>query len=262
MSRIDPTVSNEAVIPVIEAPELFAEHPEAQFATGIIAVGNTVIPGAEEVFRGYGLLRAKVYADQTRMIDAGHVKDDGTETDEDDARSIHFAVVEHTGQLGDTDRKQRVVGALRLIIKDELHPEPLPVEGFFPEAFTDEAATIPSTEASRYICRHEDPKIQERLSRPLFTGAVSYIAVHGLRETYGVVEPPVQARLSRDMDLEVIADPKFVEEYDDNNLAFRVDIGKLAQDLGLTPDVLEAMRAQEGTFSYPRVSTRSTADAA
>lgn len=262
MSKVDPAVLNEAVIPVIEAPELFAEHPEARFATGIIAVGNAVIPGSEEIFRGYGTLRAEVYAKQTRMIGAEHVRPDGTEADEDDARSVHFAVVEQTGQSGDVDRKQRVVGALRLIIKDEFHPEPLPVESFFPEAFADRPAATPSTEASRYICRHEDPEVQKRLSRPLFTGAVSYIAAHGLAETYGVVEPPVEARLARDMTLERVADPKYVKEYDDYNLAFRVDIRQLAHDLGLTPDVLEQMRLREGIFSYPRIVVKPTADAA
>lgn len=264
MSRIDHSISNEAVIPVIQTPEIFDEHPEAQFAAGIIAIGSEVVPGCEEVFHGYGQLRAEVYARQTRMIDPELVREDGTETDEDDARSIHFAVVENTGQPGDKERTQRVVGALRLIIKDEINPAPLPVEEFFPEAFEQEPAAMPSTEASRYICRHEDPRVQNWLSGPLFYGAVSYIVAHGLGETYGVVEPPVEARLKRfGMDLERVADPKWVEEYKDDNLAFRVDVAKLAEAFGLTTEQLAEMREAEGTFSFPAPPpVKTTVDAA
>jgi len=251
VSKIDLGVRNQDVIPEILAPELFADNPDAQFAVGIIALGSEVLPGATEVYRGYGLLRARVYADQTHMIDPSQVKADGTETDEDDARSVHFAIVENATDA-ELQRVQRVVGSLRLILKDDKNPQALPVEEFFAEQFTRNPAPVPSTEASRFICRHEDIRTQNWLKWPLFQGAVAYIMAHGIGETYGVVEPPVEASLQKSgLKITRVADPVYIEEYAAKNLAFEVDTRDLARTLNLSPSDLESMRKAEGRFTFP-----------
>jgi len=252
MSSIDLKVRNSDVIPEIDVPAVFAGNAEASFAVGIIAVGADIVPGAEEIYRGYGILRAKVYAEQTRMIDPTLVHEDGTETDDDDKRSIHFAVVENIGLPTDEQRIQRVVGSLRLILKDKENPAPLPIEEFYPDVFADSPAELPSTEASRFICRHEDPRIQKWLKWPLFEGAVSYILAHGLERTFGVVEEPVEASLKKSgLVVTRIAEPRYVEEYGAANLGFEVDTSRLAQTMGLTAQDLRQMQAAEGKLTYP-----------
>lgn len=244
MSKLAAGVPNEAVIPSIETG-LFDDNPSARFAVGMLAVGNDVMAGCPEEFTGYLRLRANVYADQTNMIPKNHVSEDGTERDEDDARSVHFAVIENAG------RSQRVVGTMRLIVKANEDGTPLPIEEYFPEAFQTPAPDS-STEVSRYICRHEDPKLQDGLKWPLFSGALAHIIGHDLGPTYAVVEDFLEKDLQNNrVPIKRLAEPKFLEEYNYDNLAIVIATDVLARRIqARNPGLIETMREAEGKFTY------------
>jgi N-acyl-L-homoserine lactone synthetase len=244
MSHLDTLVTNEQVIPVIES-ELFAHRPDARFAIGVVAVGDEIIPGLEAEAQAYYRLRAGVYAYQTNMIDHGLVDENGTEHDHDDQRSLHFTVVENLGQA------QRIVAAMRLI-KKQGNNLPLPIEDFFPEVFTDNPAPENSLEVSRYICRHEDKRIQNNLKWPLYSLALSDIIKNDHAPTYAVVEEFLKNDfIKHGVPFTPIAEPKFVEEYNDENLGMTIDTAQLSKHVEkLQPGLLSAMMAAEGDFVY------------
>lgn len=243
MSSINLDIPNSMVIPTLES-NVFADHPESNFAVGIIAVGNNVVDGLDEELKAYLRLRANVYADQTRMISKDLVAEDGTERDADDARSVHFAVFENGEQT-------RVVGAMRLIVKNHEDSSNLPIEDFFPEAFA-EPAPIGSTEVSRYICRHETRATERQLKTLLYSRVVPYIMSHELGPTYAVVEPVLERALPMGgVILRRIAEPVFVPEYNDDNLGIQIYTDEMAASMGVAePQVLAKMRQDEHKLHY------------
>ncbi len=237
MSNINRAVTNDLVIPSFET-DLFAYHQDAQFAFGKIAVGNVVVPGLEDVYDNYLRLRGAVYSWQTNMISSDLVREDGSETDDDDARSVHIGIIEN---LRDT---QRVVGSIRIIEKTPQFNAPLPIEDFFGDVFEDpemmhgvDVSKSSPVEISRYICRHENTRVQNSLKWPLFKTVVSHIMDTGANPTFAVVEEFLEKDLQRNgVVINRIADPKFVPEYNDANLAVTIDVPDLAQKLGITPN--------------------------
>lgn len=251
MSNFDPSnppITNSEVIPEIES-QLFSDCPGSHLAAGIIAVGNTVMPGLDGVFEGYSLLRGNVYAKQKKYMPIDLLNEDGTETDPDDARSVHFAVVENALMSA------RVVGAMRLIIKSCEDSRALPIEAHYPEAFVNGPAPLYSTEISRLISRHEDAKVQRGSKWLLFTAGVSYVTGHELGPVYGAVE----ASLARGLRIEGVpatqlGAPKFVEEFNATKQPIRVDVHGLTQKIeGDQPNLLDAMRTHQGDFVYSGV---------
>jgi len=260
MSRIDTTVTNEAVIPVIEA-QIFNASPEHQFAIGMLATGYELVDDRGGIFTGYLRLRANVYASQTNMIPGNEVRPDGTEKDADDSRSTHWAILERAREQEQELGFQglaRVVASIRTIEKTATDQRPLPIEVFFPEAFT---APLPlgAVEVSRYICRHENPIIQSRLSAPLFSAVVGHIQSKGFSPTFGVVEEKVEQRLERyGVPMQRIALPKFVPEYAADNLGFSVDIQAMAEFMGLdNPEALAKIRSEQRKWSYFNIEAPS-----
>jgi len=243
VSEIDLSVKHEQVIPTITT-EVFHASGGESFAVGMLAVGSEILPGLDEEYLGYLRLRANVYARQTRMIPLEAVKEDGTETDEDDARSIHWAVFERAEPGPSGLSQARVVGAIRAIIKNEERSEPLPIEDFFREEL-DLNLGIGAVEVSRYIARHEDKRVQNVLNDPLFRSVVSYVTVHELGPTYGVVEEDVEKKL-KDLHVPIarIADPKYVREYSADNLGIEVYIDKMASFWGMDSDSAKKKLAQ------------------
>lgn len=253
MSKIDLTISNEMVIPHIESM-WFQGHEDSTFAIGMIAVGDQILPGRESEFDGYLKLRANVYAYQTQMIPTDLVRHDGTEIDEDDARSTHWALLEHQGQ-----DSARVVGSIRTIEKRGANATPLPIEDFFPEVYKDNPLPAGSVEVSRYIARHEDLRTQALLSEPLFAKVVSHVTAYGLGPTFGVVEPKVERHLGGRLQVPLsrVADPKYVPEYAADNLGIFVDIPKMASHMGLdTNSSINRIRATEQNIDYFNLSRR------
>lgn len=239
-------ITNQEVIPEINS-DLFQGHETSRFAVGIVAVGDRPLPGRENEYDGYGLLRGNVYAFQKHYMPIADLNPDGTETDKDDIRSIHFAVVENALH------SPRVVGAMRLIIKSRENNWTLPIEDHYPEAFTSADVPILSTEVSRWICRHEDTKIQRDLKWPLFTAGVMTITENNLGPVYGAVEES----LARGLDIagvpvtRLTEAAKYVPEFNAEKLPIRVDINTLAQRLeDDRPELTQAIRKASAEFVY------------
>lgn len=258
MSKIDLAISNEMVIPQIESG-WFQGHEESAFAIGMIAVGDQILPGRESEFEGYLKLRANVYAYQTQMIPTELVRHDGTEIDEDDARSTHWALLENM-----PNDSARVVGSIRTIEKRGANAAPLPIEDFFPEIYTKDPLPQGSVEVSRYIARHEDLRTQALLSEPLFAKVVSHVTAYGLGPTFGVVEPKVERHLGGKLNVPItrVADPKYVPEYAADNLGIFVDIPLMASRFGLDSNSsINKIRATEQNIDYFNLSRRITSAA-
>lgn len=244
MSNINTSITNAEVIPRIES-DAFVGHEDMAFAMGILAIGDQVVDGREEEFRGYLRLRANVYADQTAMISKELVRPDGTEMDEDDSRSVHFGVIENTPE------GQRLVGAMRIIAKTAEDDRPLPIESFFNDEFAGNPLPVGALEASRYICRHEDARTQNKLKWPMFTGILNYMMTHELGPMYGVVEEKVERALQvSGVPITRIADPKYVPEYAADNLGIYVDTRALSARMGITPESAAEQRAHELEYTY------------
>jgi N-acyl-L-homoserine lactone synthetase len=243
MSKIDSSITNHDVIQCLDT-EVFIGKETARFAVGMIAIGDEIIAGREKEYAAYLRLRAGVYVGQTNMLSAVDLDENGTDRDANDARSVHFAVIENGIS------SPRVVASMRLIIKSKEESGPLPIEEFFPEAF-DEPAPLMSNEVSRYICRHEDQTTQNELKWPLYTAALTYIIGHQLTPTYGVVEEPLEKSLENNkVPVSRIADPKYLEEYAALNLGLKIDTDRLAQQMGLTIKAIESIKHNEGNYIY------------
>lgn len=245
MSNVDPSITNSMVIPSIET-DLFRGHEDVRFGIGLLAVGSVALPGRESALDGYHILRGGVYARQTRMISTDLLNRDGSEYDRDDSRSAHFGVIENSID------GQRVVGAMRLIIKAPRDPRELPIEQFFPEAFDpSEPAPLLSIEVSRYIARHEVRAIERLLTNPMLTASLAHVISHDLGPTYAVVESLTRRRLiGQGIPVRDIAPQKFVKEYADKNLAIHIDTEQLAITMGLNGQSKDSLRAFGDNFSY------------
>lgn len=238
-------IPNHQVIPEIES-DLFVNHEESRFAVGVVAMGSSVTPGLEREHFGYGRLRANVYAYQKNYMPVNDLNPNGTETDPDDERSIHFALIENA------IRGQRVVGAMRLIIKSREQSGLLPVEIHYPEAFNGMVAPIHSTEVSRLIGRHEDSSVKESLKWPLFIAGVNTVLENQLGPVFGAVEPELEeSLLGSGVPVYKLAEAKYIPEFNSTKLPLRVEINELAQRIeGDRPDLMNAMRQADVTFAY------------
>jgi len=245
MTAVEERITNETVIPEV-ASALFSGNEDKQFAIGIVAVGNDIAPGLENEFKGYTLLRGNVYAKQKHFMPLAELNDDGTETDSDDARSVHFAVIENAMTSA------RVVGAMRLIVKSHEDDSPLPIEEHYPEAFIDRPAPILSTEASRLISRYENSRMQRNLKWLLFTAGVSYIKSHDLGPVYGAVETSLARGLRVEgMPVTSLSEPKFVEEFNATKMAISIDMAGLTQKIeDDRPELFSAMQSRRNDFVY------------
>ena len=238
MSETKRLTTNE-VIPFTNS-DLFDLHPESKFAVGILAVGTSVYYPDENL--AYHRLRANVYASQLRIIPEDRIEFDGGEYDADDARSAHFGVIENLGLT------QRLVASMRIIIRGDT---PLPVEEFFDEVFSGQ--TNPrSVEVSRYICRHEDSKTQDRLHWPLFSKALAFTMANDLSPAYAVIEEFLERKLrSRDIPFESLGSPKFVPEYITDNLPIVIDTEALGKKIeSIMPGTVQSMQDEQQSFSY------------
>jgi N-acyl-L-homoserine lactone synthetase len=253
MSPRNLDISNQEVIPEVQS-DLFVSHEESRFAVGIVAIGNDITPGLENEYQGYTLLRGNVYGKQQNFMPLDELNPDGTETDPDDARSVHFAIIENAVS------NPRVVGSMRLIIKSKEHNNALPIEEHYPESFEDGHSPLGSTEASRLIGRHEDLNLQRGLKWILFTAGVSYILDHDLGPVYGAVERSLARGLRMEgMPVTELAEPKFVEEFNSVKLPIRIDITGLARKMETDqPGVLKDMQELTNNFVYSGVAPLST----
>jgi N-acyl-L-homoserine lactone synthetase len=184
------------------------ENNNMHYSVGILAEGNCVSNGCEEAYLDYLRLRARVYGIQNDFISKELILKDGTERDEDDCRSVHFAVLE------ENDEGSRVVAALRLILKNDITAKSLPIEKYFPKAFSNMPVPLNNVELSRYICNHENKATQFALTLPLFSSAAYYGNKHNISLTYAVIEPFLERILRlRGFPVKRLAEQEFLSQY-------------------------------------------------
>ncbi len=250
MSRIDRTVSNHDVIPVV-ASDLFVENSTARLAGGMLAVNGFAIPGLDAEYAAHFHLRRKVYVDQTGQLAASELQDDGTDRDADDARSITFAIFENH------ESGVRVVGVSRLILRGD--GGPLPVEEFCPDAFAPGDLDVGCVEVSRVIARHESAALQDLVQWHLFALMLAYIANHELGRTFAIIEPWLERHLQGTIAIERIGEERYIEHYLDYNVPIEIDIPASAARVDMrNGGCIDRYRAAEPAMTYTgRVLKRS-----
>ncbi|MCS5735542.1 hypothetical protein [Herbiconiux daphne] len=246
MSRIDRSVTNAAVIPIIAGSSAFIAEPEARLATGIIAVNGVALPGFEDVYRQHFEFRRRVYVDQTGQLDPSDLSDDGTDRDADDARSVTFAVLENAPE------GVRIVGVARTIIKGaDGGAQPLPVEEFCPELFAEDPLDLGSVEVSRVIARHERVAMQELVQWHLFALMSAYFPGHDVGRTFAIIEPWLERLLAGVLAISRIGEPRYIEHYLDYNLPVEFDLaGSAARINERNATILATLEAADGRLEY------------
>lgn len=215
MSRIDRSISNHDVIPVIDS-NVFEEDPGARLACGMIAINGVPLPGFETEYAAHFQLRKKVYVDQTGQLAADDLQADGTDRDADDARSITFAVFENR------EGGARVIGVARLIVRGIARP--LPVEEFCPEVFASGELDTHCVEVSRVIARHESAALQGLVQTHLFAQMLAYLSDHRLGRTFAILEPWLERHVKGVLVIARIGEVRYVEHYLDENVPIEVDV--------------------------------------
>ena len=189
--------------------EIFANHADSAFWVGKVAMGSTVIKPV--YYDGLSRLRAKVYVDEMHFLTTEHLDTFGRESDQDDARSAHFAVIEN-GSI-DNHETARVVGSARMILK-ETQDKPLPIEIYFPEVFENNPLDNGSLEISRFIARHEDRQMQHTIALALMRTMAHYSEGLNAESAYCIIEDPLlKLLMSVGIPTEVLGDSKDIEEY-------------------------------------------------
>ncbi|NUT96668.1 MAG: hypothetical protein HOY78_32060 [Saccharothrix sp.] len=214
-------MTNTLTSPPEVETDLFDGHPDARYYVGVLALpGWTVRPREHEAALR---LRADVYIDEQGFLpdDARHA--DGGERDADDTRSAHFGLVERTGP-----GTGRVIATVRLILR-ERPGDTLPVERHFPEVFGDAPAATRSCEASRFISRHEDKRVQRTAFLVLLHAVAAWAGRHHYRRGYALVEEWL-ARHCRVLDVphDRLSATKHIPDYATPNLVIALDPTALA----------------------------------
>jgi hypothetical protein len=246
VSRIDRTISNAAVIPLIDGSPAFVVEPEARLASGVIAVNGVALPGFEEAYRQHFEFRRLVYVEQTGQLDPSDLSDDGLDRDEDDSRSVTFAIFENAPE------GVRIVGVARAIIKGAVGVDrPLPVEDFCPELFAEHPLPAGSAEVSRVIARHERVAMQELIQWHLFAIISSYFTTHGLGRAFAIIEPWLERHLAGMLSIWSIGEPRYIEHYLDYNLPVEFDQpGSAARITERNATILGQLAAADGELQY------------
>lgn len=213
---------SEVIVPV--QTDAF-DGNESRFA--VTSLGYGLNDRHDDMFNAYLKLRANVYVDQTGSLSPDARNFDGTETDEDDERSHHFAVVQNL--VGRT----ALVACIRLIHKSEKYVEPLPIEKFYPEHFSAEPAALDSLEVSRFIVRSPESSAQTSIRGKLLTAALSHILVHDLGPTYAVVEQKTNVNLNRTgIATKAFTEATYNETYNEHDMGVEIDTAQTALNFG------------------------------
>ena len=202
-------------------------HDSARLAVGVLAVGSAVIPGLENEYRAYSLLRGQVYL-REQFTTEDKLNPDGSESDSDDRRSVHIGLIENDRR----HNRQRMIGAMRLIVKQSAEDDPLPIEHHFPVPFDDAPAPPLSAEVSRLICEHEDVAVQSRFKWPLFTAGLAYTSANTLGPIYGVVTERLRRLLCRvGVPVTALAEQQYLSEMNSTKLPVIVDTAGLQESI-------------------------------
>ena len=184
-----------------------------RYYLGVTAVNDSFV--RQNLYKAAGRLRAQVYIDEMGFLPHSERQADGTETDPDDARSIHLAVSETLP--GESD--ERVIGVTRLIQKRD-ETDTLPVE----QLFNITSAPVGSLEVSRFIARASDRKLQGRVSLALMRTAALLGVESKAPKMYAVVEEPLFRYFQHiGLPFEPISELEWLDEYHSKNLAVQID---------------------------------------
>ncbi len=252
MSVFDKFIPNEQAVPVFET-DVFADEPTKRFALTVLGKGIVPAPGNEDVFDAYLRLRANVYIDQTGMLEEGYRRADDTEMDADDERSLHIAILENRSTVSETTRhylsKTAVIASMRVIEKEDDNNDLLPIEDFFKDELGGEVSPAGGVEISRYIIRHENKREAALMRGLMHATALAYIVQNDLGPTLAIVEPELEATLSRQgVPIRRIAEPKVLPKYNDTNVGIEIDTDAYANQYGR--DTILNMNTNPSTYSY------------
>jgi len=203
----------ELVTPIL-GNEIFKANPEAAFWLGVVADREIVI--LPEEYEASGVLRANVYIDEMGFLPIEDRDVNGIESDIDDKRSTHIAVLENL-----TD-SSRVVGTSRLIHKDTEN-NVLPVEELFSESFS-EPAQVGSTEVSRFIARNPSRPVQGSISLSLIRSLTLEAHRQESKYVYAVVERHLANLFAKiGLPFVEVSESRMLDEYNSVNLAIRFE---------------------------------------
>jgi len=233
----------EQLIPIIES-KVFIDRPDVRFAIGEVAINNVIVNGYHNEFLGAAQLRANIYLDKG-FVRSDELDDNGTELDPNDKRSAHFVMLEKTN----TPSLARVVGNMRLVIKSQENPSSLPVEGYYPELFSENPISIGGVEVSRLIAGHEDPEIQNLLKWPLFIAGQKYVEHIKLGPVYGLISPALTRLLrSQHIPVSAIVAEKYIKEINATKQPISVNLPVLKKVIERVGD--RGIDVTSGGFSY------------
>lgn len=236
-------ITSEQAVPLIES-DIFSGHEDKKFALGVFSSDDVLSYESNTLTKGYLQLRANVYVDQTDMLEDSVKRPDGTELDRDDERSTHLVVFENRIEVG----RVAVFACMRLIEKTAGRDSRLPIEEFFPEAFTEDSP-LNSVEVSRFIIMHNKPRNGLIAKDRLIKVGMAHLFENNLGPTFAVVEPEFERNLNMArVPIERIGEPKIVPEYNDINLA--VEIDKFEYERRVGKEVLRNMVIPVGSFDY------------
>ena len=229
-------ISNKEAIPVIKT-DIFEESDGMPLAITRVSTED-MLRGDNPIALGYAQLRANVYIDQTRMISESYRRADGGEDDADDLRSLHYVGLEDRG-----NGEAAVIASMRLIHQTD--ETPLPINELFEDELRGKNVGPGAFEVSRYIAKSEIRR-NSIMSKAAITGVgLSHAIENGWGPCLAVVESPIEADLARmGVPVERIADPKFIEEYNDTNVGIEIDLPEFANRIG--HEALKTMYIEEG----------------
>lgn len=220
-------IPKEQTIALLDS-NIFDGHEEKRFALASLS-SEQVLTDAhtpDTLANAYLRLRANVYVDQTEMLDSERKSGDGTELDEYDERSTHFLVIEN--KLG----MSAVFACMRLINKSS-EDNLLPVENDFKEYFKAHPAEPGSVEVSRYMARSNSLRTNLNAERNMINAGLASV-VDNEGGIYAMVEPMFESTINRILHIPTkrVADPEFIEEYNDCNVGIEIDKKGIEQKLG------------------------------
>lgn len=197
--------------------EHFKDNERARFLIAKTAIKSVV--AYPELQEASSVLRANVYIDEMGFLPESHRDEQGRETDEDDYRSVHFAVTEKAKD----GESARLIGTSRLITKQYIGDD-LPIERLYPEIFVDNPAPQGSLEVSRFISRHEDEFTQHKVALSLIRAMTHYGVKQEVPYAYFVIEEPLWDLLNViGLPMEPLSELKKLEEYGNTlNMAIRI----------------------------------------
>jgi N-acyl-L-homoserine lactone synthetase len=234
-------ITNEAAVPVVES-DIFVGHENKRYATCVFSAEDVLNYKSNSIIKAYLRLRANVYVDQTGMLEDHAKQSDGTELDIDDERSTHFVVLEN--RMG----RVAVFACMRFIEKTADKNSELPIEEFFPDAFSEKSPQN-SIEVSRFIARHDEARQCLLAKRELMTAGLAHALEYNLGPVFGVVEPGFEKALKlMGVPTRRIAEPVLVPEYNDENLGLEVDTYGFRDKVG--QEAIDRMTVPVGSFVY------------